>query len=123
MVFGAGLETSIEPSPILAERLDVAVALYRARKVHALLVSGDSSDRRHDETKAMKRYAVERGVPESDVVEDPAGVSTYDTCYRARSVYGVNKALLVTQEFHLPRAGSAWPLRCEPWPQRTVHRA
>jgi vancomycin permeability regulator SanA len=104
IVFGAGLESSTEPSPILAERLDTALALYRARTVTTLLVSGDSSDRYHDEARVMRRYLVERGVPEQSVLEDPAGASTYDTCYRARDAYGVRRALLVSQSFHLPRA-------------------
>ena len=104
LVFGAGLLSADEPSPVLAERLDAAIALYRANKVRKLLVSGDNSDRRHDETRAMKRYVVERGVPPGDVVSDFAGFSTYDSCYRAREIFGVKRALLVTQDFHLPRA-------------------
>jgi vancomycin permeability regulator SanA len=104
IVFGAGLESGTEPSPILAERLDTALALYRARTASSLLVSGDSSDRYHDETKVMRRYLVEHGVPESSVMEDPAGASTYDTCYRARATFGISHALLVSQSFHLPRA-------------------
>jgi SanA protein len=104
LVFGAGLESGREPSPVLAERLDAAVALYQAHKVQALLLSGDGSDRHHEETKAMRRYARDRGVPDEALLEDPAGISTYDTCARAAQVYGVKRALLVTQEFHLPRA-------------------
>jgi vancomycin permeability regulator SanA len=104
IVFGAGLESGSEPSPILAERLDTALTLYRTRKVTLLLVSGDSSDRYHDEARVMRRYLMDRGVPEAAVLEDPAGASTYDTCYRARSTYGVRRALLVSQSFHLPRA-------------------
>ncbi len=104
LVYGAGLTRGPLPSPILAERLDAALALYRAGKVQKLLVSGDNSDRFHDETAAMRRYAIERGVPAEDVLGDDAGVSTYDSTIRARDVFGVRRALLVTQKFHLPRA-------------------
>lgn len=104
VVFGAGLATVTEPSPLLAERLDMAVALYRAGKVQWLLVSGDSSDQYHDETHAMRKYAVEQGVPEEHVRADDLGLSTYDSCVRARSVFGVSRAVLVTQRFHLSRA-------------------
>jgi vancomycin permeability regulator SanA len=104
IVFGAGLEAGSEPSPILAERLDAAIVLYKSGRVKQLLLSGDSSDRRHDETRAMKRYVVDRGLPAEAALEDPAGISTYDTCYRAGATFGVKRALLVTQEFHLPRA-------------------
>ncbi|WP_370459161.1 vancomycin high temperature exclusion protein [Aggregicoccus sp. 17bor-14] len=104
LVFGAGLAAVREPSPVLAERLDKAVELYRSGKVKRLLVSGDNSDRRHDETRAMVAYVRARGVPEADVEADFAGLSTYDSCVRAHRVFEVRRALLVTQAFHLPRA-------------------
>lgn len=103
LVFGAGLSGS-EPSPLLAERLDTAVALYRQGKVKRILVSGDNSDRYHDETEAMRRYAVDQGVPPADLLQDDWGLSTYDSCVRAREVFHLDQVLLVTQRFHLPRA-------------------
>ncbi len=103
VVFGAGLAGK-EPSPLLAERVDAAVALYRAGKVRRILMSGDNSDPFHDETGAMRRRAASQGVPPAALVEDPAGYSTYDSCIRARDVFGVRRAILVTQRFHLPRA-------------------
>lgn len=104
LVYGAGLARGPSPSRILAERLDAALALYQAGKVQKLLLSGDDTDRFHDETAAMRRYAIERGVPAEDVLGDDAGLSTYDSTIRAREVFGVRRALLVTQKFHLPRA-------------------
>jgi len=104
LVYGAGLARGPSPSRILAERLDAALALYQAGKVQKVLVSGDNSDRFHDETEAMRRYAIERGVPAEDVLGDDAGLSTYDSTIRARDVFGVRRVLLVTQRFHLPRA-------------------
>src|SRR3954469_11051185 len=103
LVFGAGLTRS-EPSPLLAERLDTAIALYRQGKVKRILVSGDNSDRYHDETEAMRRYAVDQGIPPADVLQDDWGLSTYDSCVRAREVFHLDQVLLVTQRFHLPRA-------------------
>ena len=104
LVFGAGLAPGGVPSPVLKQRMDAAIALYRAGKVKKLLVSGDNSDPYHDETKAMRRYAIDRGLPVKDVVGDYAGLSTYDSCFRAREIFGVQRATLVTQDFHLPRA-------------------
>jgi SanA protein len=69
-----------------------------------VLVSGDNSDRFHDETRAMRRYMVQHGLPEQAVLGDDSGLSTYDSCVRAFTVFKVRKALLVTQRFHLPRA-------------------
>jgi vancomycin permeability regulator SanA len=104
IIFGAGLSAGGEPSPILRQRVEAGMALYRAGKVRKLLVTGDNTDRFHDETKAMRRYAIDRGLPPGDVVGDYAGVSTWDSCFRAREIFGVERAVLVSQAFHLPRA-------------------
>lgn len=104
IVFGAGIRPGGRLSPMLADRMDTAIALYRAGKVRKLLVSGDNRFVDYDEPTAMYNYAVARGVPAADVVRDFAGRRTYDTCYRARVIFGVEQALLVTQRFHLPRA-------------------
>lgn len=104
LVFGAGLVPGGVPSAVLAQRLDTAIALWKAGKARAVLVSGDNSDRFHDETHAMRRYMLERGLPEQAVLGDNSGLSTYDSCVRAFTVFQVRKALLVTQSFHLPRA-------------------
>lgn len=103
LVFGAGLAQGA-PSPVLAERLDAAYALWRAGKVERVLVSGDNAERYHDETLAMRRYLLRRGLPEDALQADLGGLSTYDSCVRARRHFGVQRALLVTQRFHLPRA-------------------
>jgi SanA protein len=104
LVFGAGLAPGGVPSPVLAQRLDAAIALWKGGKAQLVLVSGDNSDRFHDETRAMRRYMLQRGLPEHAVLGDDSGLSTYDSCVRAFAVFRVRKALLVTQRFHLPRA-------------------
>jgi vancomycin permeability regulator SanA len=99
LVLGAGLRTDGRPSLLLARRLDVAAALYHRGTVDAVLVSGAD-----DEPAAMRTYLVGAGVPDTKIVGDPAGFRTWDSCVRAREVYGVRSAIVVTQEFHLPRA-------------------
>ncbi|WP_419994742.1 SanA/YdcF family protein [Streptomyces boninensis] len=103
LVFGAGLWDG-EPSPYLAHRLDAAAELYEQGKVRALLVSGDNSTEAYDEPTAMRRYLAERGVPADRVVRDYAGFDTWDSCARARKVFGVHRAILVSQDFHIRRA-------------------
>ncbi|MFD7499607.1 vancomycin high temperature exclusion protein [Streptomyces sp. NPDC059850] len=103
VVFGAGLWDG-EPSPYLAHRLDAAVTLYRAGKVRALLVTGDNSRDDYDEPNAMRAYLVKRGVPDRRIVSDFAGFDTWDSCSRARRVFGVHRAVLVSQGFHIRRA-------------------
>jgi vancomycin permeability regulator SanA len=104
LVFGAGILPDGTPSPMLADRVDAAISLYRLGKVRKLLFSGDHSRPEYDEVGAMRKYAVDRGVPGSDITLDYAGFDTYDSCYRARGIFGVTSAVLVTQRYHLPRA-------------------
>ena len=104
LVFGAGVFPDGALSAPLADRVQVAVELYNRGKVRKLLMSGDNSIVGYDEPTAMKRYAVEQGVPAADVALDYAGFHTYDTCYRARAIFGVTGAVLVTQRYHLARA-------------------
>ncbi|MFC8291363.1 vancomycin high temperature exclusion protein [Streptomyces sp. NPDC057242] len=103
VVFGAGLWKG-RPTPYLAHRLDTAAELYRTGKVRVLLVTGDNSRTSYDEPSAMRAYLIGRGVPDGRIVSDHAGFDTWDSCVRARRVFGVDRAVLVTQDFHVKRA-------------------
>lgn len=104
IVFGAGVRRDGRPTPMLADRIQAAVGLYQDGRVGKLLMTGDNGSVDYDEVTAMRRYAIERGVPAADIVLDYAGFRTYDSCYRARAIFGVREAIVVTQRFHLPRA-------------------
>ena len=104
IVFGAGLWRDGSPTPVLRDRVATAAELYFSGKVEKLLMSGDNSYVEYNEPQAMKDYALELGVPKEAIVLDYAGRRTYDTCYRAGDIFGINNAILVTQSFHLPRA-------------------
>jgi SanA protein len=104
IVFGAGYWPSGRLSSALADRMETAIALYQAGKVNKLLLSCDNRFVDYNEPEAMAWYATERGIPRDDLVLDYAGRRTYDSCYRARDIFGVERAVLVTQAFHLPRA-------------------
>jgi len=92
------------PTPALADRVWTAAALYKAGKVRKLLMSGDNRFINYNEPETMRQYALAQGVPDEDIVLDYAGRRTYDTCYRAEHIFGVQDAILVTQWFHLDRA-------------------
>jgi len=104
IVFGASVLGNRSLSPVLADRVDKAIDLYRSRKVDRILVSGDNRHPTYNEPKAMRDYLVGRGVPTKDILVDSSGRSTYETCLRARQVFGLDQAVLVSQGFHLPRA-------------------
>ncbi|MEZ5346291.1 MAG: ElyC/SanA/YdcF family protein [Pyrinomonadaceae bacterium] len=104
IVYGAAVLKNGKLSSVLYDRVYVAAELYKAKKVKKLLMSGDNSRKEYDEPTAMKNAAIELGVPEADIVTDFAGRRTYDTCYRAKEIFEIKKAIHVTQKFHLPRA-------------------
>jgi SanA protein len=104
IVLGAGLQRDGTPSPVLRDRITTAASLYFAGKVEKLLLSGDNRFLNYNEPGAMHQYAVSLGIPDQDLVLDYAGRRTYDTCYRARAIFGVEKAIIVTQSYHLSRA-------------------
>jgi SanA protein len=104
IVFGAGLWRNGTATPVLKDRVQTAANLYIAGKVEKLLMSGDNRFVEYNEPAVMREVALSLGVPETAIVVDFAGRRTYDTCYRARAIFGVTEAILVTQAFHLPRA-------------------
>lgn len=104
VVFGAAVYANGRLSPVLRDRMETAVQLYEQGVVGKLIVSGDNRELHYNEPEAMMAYAIGRGVPPEAIQPDYAGLRTYDTCYRARHIFGVQTAVLVTQTFHLPRA-------------------
>ena len=104
IVFGARVYPSGRLSGMLRDRVETGVALYQAGKVEKLLMTGDNSRADYNEPDAMKAHAVSLGVPAADIQVDYGGRRTYDSCYRARDIFQVSSAILVTQGFHLPRA-------------------
>ncbi|MGW1804313.1 SanA/YdcF family protein [Streptomyces sp. NPDC002078] len=103
VVFGAGLWNG-EPSPYLAHRLDAAARLYRAGRIKVVLVTGDNSRKDYDEPDAMRAYLKKHGVPARRIVSDYAGFDTWDSCVRAKKIFGVDRAVLISQGFHIRRA-------------------
>lgn len=103
IVFGAGLRANGKPTAFLANRIEAAVKLYHLHRVHRLLMTGDNSRLTYNEVVAMQQYAHDLGVPMADITLDYAGFSTYESCYRAHEIFGVDRAVVITQNYHLPR--------------------
>lgn len=104
IVFGAGLRRDGRPTTVLADRVTTAAQLYRDGKVESLLMSGSANSYGFSEAMAMRDYAQSLGVPDDAILTDETGDRTYLSCLNARDHFNVTSALLVTQEFHLPRA-------------------
>lgn len=104
LVLGCAVWLDNEPSPMLKDRLDTAIALYKAGVAPKLLLSGDNSIVEYSEPDCMYRYTLAQGVPEEDIFLDFAGFSTYESVYRAHAVFLVDRMIVVTQQYHLYRA-------------------
>lgn len=104
LVLGCGVRDDGTPSHMLEDRLRQGIALYDLGASPKLLMSGDHGRVDYNEVGTMKQYAVDAGVPSEDVFMDHAGFSTYESLYRAKEIFGAEKILIVTQEYHLYRA-------------------
>jgi len=104
LVFGAGYWRDGTPSDVMKDRVEAAVELLRAGRVEKLLFSGDNRFLDYNEPGTMREYALSLGCPDESIVLDHAGRRTYDSCYRARYIFGQRTLVLVTQRYHLPRA-------------------
>jgi len=104
IVLGAGVRADGSPTWMLSDRLDMAISLYNDGKVDKLLMSGDHHTTGYDEVNAMKQYAIDNGVPSEDIFMDHAGLCTYDTMNRAKNIFCLDKAIVITQKYHLYRA-------------------
>lgn len=103
LVFGAQVYANGRPSRYLRARLNLAARLYAEGRVETLIVSGDGRAEHHSEPSSMRDYLVDAGVPAAAIICDPAGFDTYDSCVRARRVYGVDSLITISQAYHVPR--------------------
>lgn len=104
LVLGCAVWSDNQPSPMLKDRLDTGIALYRAGVAPKLLLSGDNSIVEYSEPDCMLQYALEQGVPPEDIFLDFAGFSTYESVYRAHAIFKADRLIVVTQKYHLFRA-------------------
>ncbi|MCX4303176.1 MAG: YdcF family protein [Clostridia bacterium] len=103
LVLGAGVRNG-KPTDMLADRLLTAIDLYNNKVAHKIIMSGDHSKKDYDEVNIMKAYAIEKGVPSSDIFMDHAGFSSYESIYRAKEIFEAKKIVIVTQKYHLYRS-------------------
>ena len=104
IVLGAKVHDDGRLSLMLKDRLDKTIEVYNKLNIKKVIVSGDSEHKDYDETTKMKEYLINNGIPEEDIIVDIYGLSTYDSIYRLKNVYDVNKAIIITQKYHLYRA-------------------
>jgi SanA protein len=104
LVLGARVYSNGMVSPMLGDRLKVALELRDAGKASRFIVSGDHGQKDYDEVNAMRRFLEQENVQPQDIFMDHAGFSTYESMYRARDIFKAEKILIVTQQYHLMRA-------------------
>jgi SanA protein len=104
LVLGAAINNNNKPSSYLKYRLDDVVDLYKAQKIEKVLISGDNGEDAYDEISVMNNYLVQNGIPQSVIYGDYAGFDTYSSMERAKKIFGIKKAIIVSQGFHLPRS-------------------
>lgn len=103
LVLGAGVYGD-KPRPMLEDRILTGIELYNNGIAKKIIMSGDHGQEDYDEVNVMKNYAIDEGINSSDIFMDHAGFSTYDSIYRLKEIFEVDKVVIVTQEYHLYRA-------------------
>lgn len=103
IIFGAGIRGD-QPSKYLKDRLDAGILLWKAKRINKILLSGDNGREEYDELTVMKNYCYTHGVDTTKIFIDYAGFDTYSTMYRAKHIFNIKKATLISQEYHLNRA-------------------
>ena len=104
LVLGAGVRADGTPSKMLKDRLDKTIELYNSGVSETIIVSGDPRTKDYDEVNTMKNYLIDAGIPSECIFMDHGGLSTYDSMYRAKNIFSVKKAIIVTQKYHMYRA-------------------
>ncbi|MGF6376366.1 SanA protein [Clostridiales Family XIII bacterium PM5-7] len=104
LVLGAGIRDDQTPTPMLKDRLDIGIMLYKAGVAPKILLSGDNGSENHNEIHVMLTYTKDAGVPAEDIFCDHAGFSTYDSMYRAKNIFSCSKVIVATQTYHEYRA-------------------
>lgn len=103
LIFGGGMKTATEMSDMQYDRVLVGAELYKNHRVQKLFLTGDDGGNHEDEISAMRKLAVEQGVNAADIMADPHGYRTYESCYREAYLYNVTSTIVISQSFHLPR--------------------
>ena len=103
IIFGAGINGD-KPSKYLKDRLDAGILLFKSKKINKILLSGDNGNDQHDELTVMKKYCFANGVDTAKIYIDYAGFDTYSTMFRAKNIFKIDRAILVSQKYHLNRA-------------------
>ncbi|MBE6731239.1 MAG: SanA protein [Ruminococcaceae bacterium] len=104
LVLGCGVKDNGVPSDMLRDRLIRSVDLYKNNAAPKLLMSGDHGKTDYNEVGTMKNFAIDSGIDSEDIFMDHAGFSTYESIYRAKEIFGAEKIIIVSQEYHLYRA-------------------
>ena len=104
IVLGAKVYDDGRLSLMLKDRLDKTIEVYKELDIKKIIVSGDSENSDYDETSWMKQYLISNGIPEDNIIVDIYGLSTYDSIYRLKNVYNIDKTIIITQKYHLYRS-------------------
>lgn len=85
-------------------RLQAAYALFKAKRIDYILISGDNSTPYYDEPTTIRHDLLKMGVPAKNIYRDYAGFRTLDSIIRAKSVFGLNKFTIISQGYLNNRA-------------------
>ena len=108
IVLGAQVLPDGTPSVQLGWRLDAAYEAYQKKNVPVVVCGAQGKDEPKTEAEVMKGYLIRTGIPDEDILTDPASFNTRQNLKNAsfllKSIPGINKVLIVTSDYHVPRS-------------------
>lgn len=106
IVLGAAL-WSDQPSPALKERLEVAIDLYKKKRVQTLILSGGQGDDTISEAEGMKRYLLKHQIPEDALQLENRSTNTRENLINSKFLFkknNIDTIYIVTHDYHMKRA-------------------
>ena len=107
VVLGAAVWTK-EVSPVFRERINHAIDLYRKGRVRKLIFTGGQGNPGEPtEASAARDYALQSGVPASDILMEDKSHTTYENILNAKQLadaHGIRTVLIVSDPLHMKRA-------------------
>ncbi|MFV0561384.1 MAG: YdcF family protein [Enterococcus sp.] len=116
IVLGAGLLNGDTVTPLLAKRINKAIAFYRAqeratlRPPHLLMSGGQGADEKIPEAIAMKNYALEKGIPKEQILVETNSTTTLENMLFSKEImdqrsHSSYRAIFTSNNYHIFRAG------------------
>ncbi|MBR3486481.1 MAG: YdcF family protein [Clostridia bacterium] len=115
IILGCGLRPDGTPTPLLRGRIERALAFYNKQKdetgkeLKFIASGGQGPNEVNSESTAIKRFLIEKGIPEEMIIEEDRSSSTLENMRNSKEIIfsedPAAKVLFSTTNYHVFRSG------------------